>query len=55
MTINEAIEALQQMRVKYGDVEVFFDCPKCLTAFTPDVLHKAAVHITAIQQPKERL
>lgn len=46
MTISEAIELLLKTREKHGDVEVYFDCPKCESIFTPTVLKAQAVVIT---------
>ncbi len=48
MNIRQAIEWLQRLEQKHGSVvAVYFDCPKCKEAFTPDVIDTAAVHITA--------
>lgn len=37
MTISEAIARLQKIQAKHGDVAVYFDCPTCQVAFTPDI------------------
>lgn len=44
MKISRAIELLQRTKEKHGDIDVFFDCPKCLTAFTPDIVETVAAH-----------
>lgn len=38
MTIQRAIELLQQMKERHGDVEVMFDCQHCGKATKPNVL-----------------
>lgn len=38
MTLQEAIDRLTKMREKYGDVELYFDCPNCKQAYTPNVV-----------------
>ena len=58
MKVSKAMELLARVMTKHGDVDVFFDCPHCQTAFTPDVLSTAAVHLSAVpptlpQEPKE--
>lgn len=46
MTIDEAIHALQRMKSKHGGaIEVFFDCPSCLQAFTPGIIEAQAIHL----------
>lgn len=48
MTVAEAIKLLQRIEAKHGaDVLVYFDCPKCETAFTPSTVSTAAVHVSA--------
>jgi len=46
MTITKAIELLTRLQQKHGDVEVYFDCPKCGTAFSPNLIVAEAVHLT---------
>lgn len=46
MKISEAVKRLQKMADKHGDVEVYFDCPKCGQSFTPNTLAGVAVHLT---------
>lgn len=47
MTIDDAIEKLRKLGAQHGgQVQVFFDCPKCV-AFMPDMVGTAAVHIKA--------
>lgn len=47
MNISQAIYLLEQIRQKYsGSMELFFDCPHCKTAFTPDKLvTEPSIHI----------
>ncbi len=48
MTILDAISLLQAHMQKHGQqTEVYFDCPKCGTAFTPNRLVAEAVHLTS--------
>ena len=46
MTINEYIAQLLEIKRKQGDIEVYFDCPKCSCAFAPNKVVIIAVHIT---------
>lgn len=46
MTIAEAVRRLQEIASKHGDTEVYFDCPKCGTSFTPNRVVTMAVHLT---------
>jgi uncharacterized protein (UPF0212 family) len=46
MTIDKAIAQLETIKSRHGNVEVYFDCPKCGQSFTPNVLVTLAVHIT---------
>lgn len=43
MTVKAAIERLQKVLEKHGDVEVYFDCPSCNQAFTPGMVATQAV------------
>lgn len=45
MTITKAIELLKLLHEKHGDVEVYFDCPRCSQSFTPGKLVAVAAHI----------
>jgi uncharacterized protein (UPF0212 family) len=47
MTISEAQKLLAKIQKDHGDVEVFFDCPKCHQAFTPAKVATKAVVINA--------
>lgn len=41
MTIDEAVDHLLAIRAHHdndGTIEVFFDCPRCLRAFVPNVV-----------------
>lgn len=58
MTIDEAIKHLETVRAKTpgkdgGAIEVYFDCPFCEKSFTPNVLVKQAVHLTADLREKD--
>lgn len=47
MTIQQAIDWLERVKAKYGGaVPVFFDCPHCGIAYTPDELAAESVHIS---------
>jgi hypothetical protein len=43
MTIERAIELLQEMKKKHGDVEVMFDCQHCGKSTRPTVIVAMAV------------
>ena len=45
MKISKAIEILQGFLTKYGDCELFFDCPKCMASYTPSTIEKQAIHL----------
>lgn len=45
MTISEAIEALERLKTRHGDVQVYFDCPKCGVSFAPDAVATVGVHL----------
>ena len=49
MTISEAIFQLQGLEAKYGKVNVYFDCPKCGSSFTPDSV-VVAVHAAPMRR-----
>ena len=46
MTISQAIEKLESLKSKHGNVEVFFDCPKCNESFKPTKIVGLAIHLT---------
>lgn len=43
MTITRAIELLQAMKSKHGDIEVFFDCQHCGKSTRPGVVVAVAM------------
>lgn len=45
MKITEAIEKLDALRLKYGNVEVKFDCPFCYRTTVPSVITPVAVSV----------
>ena len=48
MTIREAIDLLAKIAAKHGDApQVYFDCPRCLHSFTPNVVATPAIHLSA--------
>lgn len=47
MNIKEAINQLEELRKLYGDVKVYFDCPRCGNSFEPNKIATQAVHIKA--------
>ena len=51
MTISEAIALLDKVKLKHGDVEVYFDCPFCLKSHTPNTVTTLAAHLTAKLTP----
>lgn len=46
MKIDAAIAQLERVKAKHGNVEVYFDCPKCRESFTPNTVVGSAVHLT---------
>ena len=46
MTIDQYIEVLKNIKKKYGNVEVYFDCPKCENSFSPNKVVALAAHVT---------
>lgn len=46
MTLSQAIDKLISLRHTYGDISVYFDCPKCDNSFTPNKVVTMAVHLT---------
>lgn len=46
MNISDAIARLKKLEAKHGNVEVYFDCPKCGQSFTPNTTVAVAVHLT---------
>lgn len=53
MTITQAIEKLQAIKDKHGNVDVYFDCPQCGTSFAPTIAATVGVHLPA-EKPKEK-
>jgi hypothetical protein len=51
MHISEAIDELKALKAKHGNIEVFFDCPKCRESFTPNSTVAVAVHMTEAGMP----
>lgn len=43
MTIQRAIELLQDMKTMHGDVEVLFDCPFCGKSMRPTTVVAVAL------------
>jgi hypothetical protein len=43
VTIQRAIELLQAMKEKHGDVEVFFDCQHCGKSTRPNIIAAVAM------------
>lgn len=53
MTINEAMNRLMDLKSQLGgDIEVFFDCPKCKESFTPSYIATIAIHFEAEEKKK---
>ncbi len=48
MTVSQAITRLIAIREKDGNVEIFFDCPKCGTVTAPDLLEVVVKKTTAV-------
>jgi len=46
MKIDEAIVQLEAIRLYHGNIEVYFDCPKCGLSFTPSSVIRVATHLT---------
>lgn len=46
MLLSEAIRRMTAQMKAHGDVEVYFDCPKCGSSFTPNTVVGVAVHLT---------
>lgn len=53
MTLSAAITRLQKLLEQHGDVELFFDCPRCDKSFTPNTVVALAVHLTHQAQTNE--
>ena len=53
MNISEAIFHLQKLEALHGKVEVYFDCPKCGSSFTPNTAVAVAVHMAT--EPMRRV
>lgn len=54
MTIQKALELLHALQARHGQsILVFFDCPKCGIAYTPDIVVAEVIHIKAATAPKE--
>lgn len=50
MTVQRAIELLQALKEKHGDVEVFFDCQHCGKSTRPTMV----VAVAMIQEKPTR-
>lgn len=46
MTISKIQLILAELLKKHGDIDVYFDCPKCNNAFLPNKIVTVAVHLT---------
>ncbi len=46
MNIRDAMKILTRLEEKYGNIEVFFDCPFCNKSYKPDEVTTAAIHFT---------
>lgn len=46
MRLSEAIAHLQATLKKHGDVDVYFDCPKCGSSFAPNRVVATATHFS---------
>jgi hypothetical protein len=46
MNISTAVELLLQLQKKFGDVEIYFDCPKCGLSYSPGIAVTQTVHLT---------
>lgn len=51
--VTRAIELLQSILKRAGDVEVYFDCPHCLQAFTPGTVETKAVVLNGKRSSEE--
>lgn len=38
------IERLTKLSQKHGNIDVYFDCPQCKMAYTPDAVGTVAAH-----------
>lgn len=47
MGIKDIILRLQKLEQKYGDIEVFFDCPHCGKLYKPNTITTQAIHFKA--------
>jgi hypothetical protein len=45
MKIGEMQEILIRLSQKHGNIDVFFDCPKCGQSFSPTVAVTLAAHL----------
>ncbi len=52
MTITEAIERLRVLEAKHGDVDVYFDCPKCGASTAPDMVVAVIEHTKAVMKKR---
>ena len=53
MTVDEAIRWLNDIKAKSGgSLPLYFDCPKCEAAFTPDRAETVSVHISGKKEKK---
>lgn len=46
MKITVALAKLQTLKDRHGDVDVYFDCPKCGQSFAPSTAVAVAVHLS---------
>ncbi len=54
MNISDAIAQLKRLdRQHGGDVAVFFDCPSCKQAFTPDFTATVKAVVIEARKPEE--
>lgn len=53
MKISDAMDYLQALRVKHGDVDVVFDCPHCGVTTAPDRV-VVGPPVAILQAPKAK-
>lgn len=54
MTVNEAIAFLLTVKAKAGgELPLYFDCPKCEAAFTPNKVETVSVHIPGKKEKRQ--
>ena len=54
MVITAAIQRLQAILQRHGDIEVFFDCPHCKQAFTPGLVEVEAIVVNGVTREVEK-